>query len=656
MTSTAHSPRLDHPNHAIQGPSVPVEPTRGRFRPLGLDEVTITGGFLGHLQQRNHDVSLAHIEHWLEREGWLANFDAAVDGRLPQARRGREFSDSEVYKLLEALAWEFGRTRDPDIDNRFRRIAARVLQAQEPDGYLNTNFGRPGQQPRYSDLEWGHELYCAGHLIQAGVARARTSGADDAFVQAVLRLADHICLAFGPDGIQSIDGHPEIEPALVELYRVTGERRYLDQAQLFVERRGHQLLPDIEFGRSYYQDDVPVRDADILRGHAVRAVYLASGAADLAIETGDTDLLTAVNRQWINTVTRRTYITGGIGARHQDEAFAEDFMLPPDRAYSETCAAIGSLMFSWRLLLAHGDSHYADLIERTLYNAIAVSPSDDGTRFFYSNTLHQRSLGIEPDPEHAVGRAASTLRAPWFSVSCCPTNLARTFASLAGYVATTDDTGLQLHQYTPLRISSVLPDGRAVEVEVETEYPRDGHITIRVLSDSVGPWTLAARIPSWAEGAQTLVNGKAEAAPSADYARITHDFHPGDTVEVELPIRPRVTRADPRVDAVRGCVAIERGPEVLCLESIDTSERTDVDLVRLDPTVAPLGSDEGAVVQLRTICPDATDEWPYTSGPETDDRTGRSEEVVLHPYRTWGNRGPSTMRVWIPVVEERHDR
>jgi uncharacterized protein len=379
----------------------PADPSRGALRPLGLGEVTITGGFLGRLQQRNHDVSLNHIEYWLEREGWLGNFDAAVQGRLPEARRGREFSDTEIYKLLEALAWEYGRSLDPEINDRFERIAARVVAAQEPDGYLNTNFGRPGQAARYSDLEWGHELYSFGHLIQAGVARARTKGEDD-FVRAVCRAADHVCDMFGQEGIQSVCGHPEIEPALVELYRVTGESRYLEQARLFVERRGHQTLADIQYGRSYFQDDVPVREAEVLRGHAVRATYLSAGATDVAVETADEDLLQALRRQWDVTIARRTYITGGMGSRHQDEGFSEDFVLPADRAYSETCAGVGSIMFSWRLLLANGDARYADLIERTLYNVIATSPSRDGKRFFYVNTLHLRELGAEPDAERAV--------------------------------------------------------------------------------------------------------------------------------------------------------------------------------------------------------------------------------------------------------------
>jgi DUF1680 family protein len=632
----------------------PADPSRGVLRPLGIGEVTITGGFLGRLQQRNHDVSLSHIEYWLEHEGWLGNFDAAVAGRLPEARRGREFSDTEVYKLLEALAWEYGRTLDPEINDRFERIAARVLAAQEPDGYLNTNFGRPGQAARYSDLEWGHELYSFGHLIQAGVARARTKGEDD-FVRAVCRAADHVCVTFGQEGIQSVCGHPEIEPALAELYRVTGESRYLEQARLFVERRGHQTLADIQYGRSYFQDDVPIREAEVLRGHAVRATYLSAGATDVAVETDDEGLLQALRRQWNATIARRTYITGGMGSRHQDEGFGEDFVLPADRAYSETCAGVGSIMFSWRLLLASGDASHADLIERTLYNVIATSPSRDGKRFFYVNTLHLRELGAEPDAERAVGRAESTLRAPWFGVSCCPTNLARTFASLDAYVASVDTTGVQLHQLIPVVVRTQLPDGRKVALEVKTDYPRDGRLVVQIGGESVGAWTLSVRVPNWANGAGGVtVDGSADSVDSDGYVRISRDFQPGDTVDVTFPMEPRFTVADPRVDAVRGCVAVERGPEVFCLESVDTPGNVHVDLVRVDDSVAPREEDGAVLVRVRPLMPPNSElAWPYAGrragadGDGADD--GEAQEVALRPYHAWGNRGPTTMRIWLPT-------
>ncbi|GLW30349.1 glycoside hydrolase family 127 protein [Actinoplanes regularis] len=618
----------------------PAAPGNSRLRPLGLREVTLRDGFWRQRQQTNRAKSFAHIEYWLEKAGWLGNFSAP-----PEQRRGREFSDTEVYKFLEALAWEYGRTRDPELARRHRAIVTRVVAAQQPDGYLNTNFGRPGQQPRYSDLEWGHELYSYGHLIQAGVAAARTFGEDE-LVAAAVRAADHVCDVFGPGGIVSVCGHAEIEPALAELYRVTGNRRYLEQARLFIQRRGHRTLADIEFGRSYFQDDVPVREAGSLRGHAVRAVYLAAGAVDVAVETGDTELLGAVARQWRHAVARRTYITGGIGSRHQDEAFGDDFVLPPDRAYSETCAGVGSIMLAWRLLLAQGDPRYADLIERVLFNVIATSPADDGTRFFYANTLHQRVLGAEPSADTQVPRAASTLRASWFEVSCCPTNLARTFASLAAYVATADDDGVQIHQYTPAGITTTLPDGREIGLEIETQYPADGRITIRITTTPDTPWTLSLRVPDWAAGA--TLDGL---AITRGLVQTRRRFTAGETLVLELPVRPRFVAADDRIDSVRGQAALVRGPVVYCLESVDVPRGVDLDVLRLDPNTEPVDRDGGVVAAFRSV--DFTPhDWPYQPLAAAAD-AGPLMRIPLRPYHRWARRGPSTMRVWMPLSSER---
>ncbi|HZU93164.1 MAG TPA: beta-L-arabinofuranosidase domain-containing protein, partial [Microbacterium sp.] len=475
---------MTHFSSLTTAPVAPVAPRAGRLRPLGLDEVRISDGFWAERQRINGENTLAHIESRLESEGWLPNFDLAARGELPAGRRGREFSDSEVYKYLEALAWEIFRTDDPALEARFRRVVDRVSAAQEPDGYLNTRFGRPGQGARWSELDWGHELYCLGHLFQAAVARARTRpDADDGLIAIAIRAADLVCREFGPDGHDAICGHAEVEVGLAELGRLTGEERYLAQAALFVERHGRGTLPDIEFGRVYYQDDVPVREAEALRGHAVRANYLSSAAVDVAVETADDELLGALRGQWERTVARRTYITGGQGSHHQDEAFGDDFELPPDRAYSETCAGIGSIMFSWRLLLADGDARYADLIERTLFNVVATSPGPDGRSFYYANTLHQRVPAQAADPEATSPRAHSSLRAPWFDVSCCPPNVARTFASLSALVATADDDGVQVHQYAPSSVRTTLPDGTVAAFEVSTEYPADGRVRVAIAED-----------------------------------------------------------------------------------------------------------------------------------------------------------------------------
>jgi uncharacterized protein len=631
--------------------AVTVAPGRGALMPLGIDAVRITGGFWAQRQEVNATATLKHCLGWMDRLGWIANFDRTAAGEGGE-RAGREFSDSEIYKLLEALAWESARSGDTWAESTFSGLARRVIAAQQPDGYLHTKFGGPGQASRYSDLEWGHELYCAGFLLQAAVARARTAGPDD-FVAGAMRLADHICEVFGADGLQAVCGHPEIEPALVELYRVTGERRYLDQAALFVARRGHGTLETRDVTSAYFSDDVPVRDAAVLRGHAVRALYLAAGAVDVAVETADAGLLAALGSQWHATVRRRTYLTGGMGSRHEGESFGDDFELPADRAYSETCAGVGSVMFSWRQLLADGDETYADLIERTLYNVIATSPNAAGDEFFYVNPLQRDTPGLPSARDVPSARPASSQRAPWFEVSCCPTNVARTFASLAAYIATVDASGLQIHQYAPSTITAALPDGRNVAVRVETEYPESGSVVVTVDESPATPWTLSLRVPGWALDGATIESGGRREAVSGRLAQVTRVFSAGDKVVLELPLAPRLTFPHPSIDDLRGTAAVEVGPLVYCLESVDQPDDPLPEL-RLDATATPARDPlPGAGwVRMRGYAaqPPAGPEpaWPYTPSPQ--EGTLAVRELTFIPYHRWAERGPSTMRVFVPLA------
>ncbi|WP_326584392.1 glycoside hydrolase family 127 protein [Streptomyces sp. NBC_00481] len=642
---------------------LPVAPTRGRLRPLGLDEVRITGGFWARRRHTNTTATLDHCRDWMDRVGWTGNFRAAVEGRLPRDRRGREFADSEVYKLLEAMAWEAANGDGAPLDAGIAALTDLVAPAQEPDGYLSTAFGRPGQPSRYSDLEEGHELYCQGHLVQAGVAQARARGEGE-LAKIARRAADHVCATFGPGGIEGVCGHPQIESALVELARLTGRERYLDQAALFVDRRGHGTLAEGEFGRAYFQDDLPVRGAKVLRGHAVRALYLAAGAVDVAVETGDDELLAAVVRQWEATVARRTYLTGGMGSHHRDESFGADFVLPPDRAYSETCAGVASVMLGWRLLLATGEPRFADLVERTLFNVVATSPSADGRSFFYANTLHRRHRGMAPRPDVDSPRADSGLRAPWFAVSCCPTNVARTLAQLPGYLATADEEGVQLHQYADADLATSLTGGRGVALRVRTDYPSGGTVTVRISRSPAAPWTLSLRVPQWAAGAPAwLVDPDGVRRPAAPgTAAVTRVFRPGDEIRLELPVAPRWIHADPRIDAVRGTVAVQRGPLVYCAESVDLPDGHEVDAVRVDTSVDPEdgpGRTEGAgdtvVVAGEVAVRGGRSEaaWPYQPlGRPRGQQPADPAEIVLVPYHSWADRGPSTMRVWLPTAEE----
>ncbi|MEV0149822.1 MULTISPECIES: beta-L-arabinofuranosidase domain-containing protein [unclassified Nonomuraea] len=610
----------------------PVLPSSGVLSPLGLDSVRLAPGFWGDREALNRDVTIAHCQEWMEREGWIGNF------RGQRPRRGREFSDSEIYKLLEGMAW----ADHPALPE----LAETVGRAQEGDGYLNTRWSGN----RYSDFEWGHELYCYGHLIQAGVARLRMHG-EDRLTEIAVRAADHVCRRF-MDTTETC-GHPVIEMALVELYRVTGAERYLEMARRFVERRGLPALGDIPFGRAYFQDDVPARQAQVFRGHVVRALYLASGVVDVAVETGDQELLKAVEAQWERTVARRTHLTGGMGSRHADESYGEDFELPPDRAYNETCGSIASIMLSHRLLLATGDVRYADVAERTLYNMLATGVALDGRSFFYVNPLHVR---VPAEPSEDVNHAAEGgLRSRWFDVSCCPNNIARTLASLGAYVAAADSGGVRIHHHTPAEIRH-----GDLALRVETGYPWTGGVTVRVLEDGAG--TVSLRVPSWASGA-TLSHGSGPAREVAPgYAAAEGPWKAGDEIRLELPMAPRWTFPDRRVDALRGCAAVERGPIVYCAESVGDEPPLAHAAVRVSSPPAEAAVSEesmdhgpagGEAVELEVAAVRAAPRgngWPY--GPDPDHATGGTDTVLrLVPYHRWGNRGPATMRVWLPIAE-----
>lgn len=623
-----------------QNAAAPVAPTvPTALTPVPLTAVGIDGGFLAQLQLRNATGVLGHTYEWLERAGWTGNFRLAASGALPAGRQGREFSDSEVYKVLEAHSWEFARTGNPVIADRIAKLTELISGALEDDGYLNTSFGRAGQAPRYSDLEWGHELYCAGHLLQAAVARGRTAGLDDPLVAIGRRVADHVGAEFGPDRRDGICGHPSIELGLLEFGRLTGEQRYVDQAALFLDRRGHGTLGPIQFPPEYFQDDVPIRDATVLRGHAVRALYLSAAAADAAVEAGDTALLAALERQWEATIARRTYLTGGMGSRHSDEAFGDDFELPPDRAYCESCASVAALMFSWRLLLATGRERYADLMERLLYNMVATASALDGHGFFYTNTLHQRTETSAP-PKGRISRMGAGARGEWFDVSCCPPNVSRTMASLGAYLATTSGDEIRIHQYAAARLELETTAGTVV-LRMDTDYPRSGRIEVTVV-EAPGPVSLGLRVPEWGGGARLEAPTGTQDGIGPGVASVT--LNVGGTAVLTLPMSPRFTFPDPRIDAVRSCVAVERGPEVLCLESVDLPAGRHVDEFVVDVTAPPTEVD-GVVSVEGAIHAEADRAWPYGSVP-TVERT-EHVRVALLPYHDWANRGPSTMRIWL---------
>ncbi|WP_035856754.1 glycoside hydrolase family 127 protein [Cryptosporangium arvum] len=613
----------------------PAAPTTGSLHPLGLDAVTLDPeGLLGAWQERNAEQTLPHCAEQLESAGNLANLRRV--GTTDGAFQGMWFADSDVYKTLEGAAWELGRRPDPRLRAFLDETVALLENAQDDDGYLNSYFQTDHRDEQWAELVWSHELYCAGHLIQAAVAAAR-AGVGERLLPLARRFADLLVTRFS--AVEGVCGHPEIETALVELYRVTGHRPYLDLAARFVDLRGRGLLGDEpKFGARYYQDHEPVRDADEVTGHAVRQLYLLAGVVDVAVETGDASLLKAATRLWESAFETKTYLTGAHGSRHRDEAFGDPYELPPDRAYAETCAAIASFSWNWRMLLATGGHRYADELERVLYNGVAGSTALDGRHFFYSNPLQLRT-GHDGSHEDAPSQRLS-----WYSCACCPPNLARLVASLQCHVATTTDAGVQLHLYAQGHLGTTHG-----ELVVSTDYPWDGRVTITVSPSQPGAtWTLALRIPGWCSSA--TLDG--EPVPGG-YAEVTRAWQPGDTVRLDLPMPPRFVAAHPRVDAVRGCAALLRGPLVYCLEQADLPTDVLIDDVRVD-AAAPVEVVAGAADQIAPVVLRVgghhrpSDATPlYGAAPAAAEV---DVELTAVPYHLWANRSPGPMRVWIPVT------
>jgi uncharacterized protein len=616
----------------------------GRLRPTSGSDVEITGGFWGERLETNRTRTLGHGYAQLQAAGTLDNLRLAAGAKgtyqafTDSYGSAFPFVDSDVYKWLEAVGWELGRADDAGLAADADEAIALVAAAQRPDGYLNSYVQVVTGGEPYRDLAWGHELYCVGHLVQAAIAWHRAIG-DDRLLGIAVRAVDALEREFGASGRDGIDGHPEIEMALVELWRTTGERRYLDLAARLVAQRGHGLLGAGRFGAAYWQDHLPVREAPSVAGHAVRQMYLDCGAVDVAVESGDTELLDAVIQRWEDMVETRSYLTGGLGSRHRDEAFGDPFELPPDRAYAETCASIASVMLAWRLLLATGAPRFADVLERTVYNGVLAGLSLDGTRFYYVNPLQRRTLRSHDG--HGDGG-----RAPWYPCACCPPNLMRLLSSWEQYVATTDRDGIQIHQFAKSDINVDLPAGR-VRLAVDTEYPWDGRVTVSVVEAPDEPWTVRLRVPAWCRSATLDIgDGPTAIDPAAGSISARRAWRPGDKVTLTLDMPGRITMADPRVDATRGCAALERGPLVYCIETVDLPSGVDVEQVTIDrgtqPVTVPRPDIADSVVALRVRL-----QATPANHPDDGDRPDIEADAV--PYHTWANRDVQAMRVWIPT-------
>lgn len=612
--------------------------------PVAVSAVTLTGDFWGPRMRRNIETTLPTQYDLLESTGRLNNF-RRVTGQCAAPYAGVFFNDSDVYKWIEAASWAQVEGPIPALQTRVDAAISLIEAAQDNDGYINTYFSLERKGERWSDLRNLHEMYCGGHLIQAAVAHHRVTKSPR-LLKVAQGFADLLCQLFGPEeqGKRvAVDGHEEIEMALIELYRETSEQKYLEQARFFIEARGHGLLGGdfsvARWGAEYFQDHAPVRETHQLCGHAVRALYLACGVTDLVLENADQPLLDVLEKQWTHLTTRRMYISGGVGSRHDGESIGKDFELPNARAYTETCAAIGSVMWNHRLLAATGRARYADLIEWTLYNGLLPGWALDGQHYFYVNPL-------EDDGTHH--------RQTWYDVACCPPNVARTLAELPGYVYSTRDDQIWVNLFVASDAQIKLGE-RTIRLTQRTRYPWDGAVEIRV-GDSAA-FTLQVRIPTWCQGAQIFINGKpcVQAVTPGEYAAIARDWQADDVVTLTLPMPVQRWQSHPSVHENAGRIALSRGPLLYCLESSD-QPGGDIDTLSLadDTPLEPVFEAQtlGGIVVLcgqakQTNAPESWGENLYQPLPAPSTPTVTSVPLRAIPYFAWQNRGVSKMAVWL---------
>ena len=640
-----------------------------KLETVSIKDVTIEGAFWSGRQKLIREVTIP--KQWealnddvpgAERSCAVKNFRLAAK-EAEGEYYGQVFQDSDLAKWLESVAYALALERD----ERLERIADEVIdllgRAQQPDGYLNTYFtvAKPGR--KFTNLRDDHELYCAGHLIEAAVAYYEATGKRK-FLDIMCKYADLMAETFGPNPgqIPGYDGHPEIELALVKLYKATGNRKYLELSKFFIDERGQQpYFFDIEESKrtehrvprrkpEYFQAHLPVREQKTAEGHAVRALYLFSGAVDIAAETGDRELLETCKAVWRNVTRKRMYVTGGVGSNEYWESFTIDYDLPNDRAYAETCAAISLVLFAHRLLQVEADREYADVMERALYNGILSGISLDGQHYFYVNPLE-----LWPDARNIREdlRSVEPRRVPWFSCACCPPNIARLIASLGQYVHSVDPQAGTL--YTHLYVGGTVRQtvaGRKVTVRQTTDYPWDGKVTLDVTVDAPAEFALALRLPGWCRNPSLSVNGEKialDAVTEKGYAYLKRTWTSGDRAELELPMPVEFVRSHPQVRENAGKIALQRGPLVYCLEEADNGNNLrDIRVSRDASFIARFEPDllNGVVVLegsgWRSL-QDGEAESLYSAEP----LSFRQVTVKAVPYYAWANREPGEMLVWI---------
>ena len=603
------------------------------LRPVPFTQVHVTGGFWGPRVQTTITHTLEHCLQQCEETGRLANFDRAA-GVADGAFEGYYFNDSDVYKVLEGAAYALYLRDDPELRQRVLEIIRRIAAAQQPDGYLNSYYILHPELQRWSDIRNKHELYCAGHLLEAGIAMKTVAG-EDTLLYVALRNVALIDSLFGPGKRSDPPGHQEIELAIIRLARELDDRRYLPLARFFLEQRGnadgHELYGE------YSQDHLPLAEQTAIVGHAVRAAYMLTAACDLPTVDPSYDLPASINRIWRDTVGTKMYVTGGIGPSSQNEGFTVAYDLPNETAYAETCASIAMVLWNHRLYLLTGDAKYLEVLERTLYNGVLSGISLSGDRYFYTNPLASRG-------QHE--------RRPWYECACCPPNLLRTLASVGRFAYAVSDDGIYANLYMNSTAELPLAGDASVTIHQATEYPWQGKVALRIELARPKQFTLHLRIPPWCHGASVAVNGDSVAAArdARGYAKIDREWRSGDTVALHMPLEVRRVIAHSQVTNDRGRVALQRGPIVYCLEGVDH----DADIHRMIlPSRVRLTAEHrpgllGGVTVLRgegLLAPDEGGAWDEPLYRDAVEPT--PTELTAVPYYAWQNRGRSDMLVWI---------
>lgn len=645
---------------AITGVIVGQTQTDYPITPVSFTKVKFNDSFWLPRLETNRTVTIPYDFQKCEETHRIRNFEVAgglVEGKFV----GIRFNDSDVFKVMEGAAFSLANHPDPELEHYLDDLIAKIAAAQEEDGYLYTTrtIDPSNPAPRAGDVSWSHmdhshELYNVGHMYEAAVAHFQATG-KRTFLDVAIKNADLIAATFGPEKQYGVPGHQEIEIGLVKLYRVTGNRKYLDLAKYFLDIRG-QEVENVKFPQSldiYFQSHIPVIDQDEAVGHSVRATYMYTGMADVAAIVSDESYIKAIDRIWENVVHKKIYITGGIGARHSGEAFGLDYELPNESAYNETCAAIANCLWNHRMFLLKGDAKYFDVLERTLYNGFLVGVSLKGDEFFYPNPL-------SCDAKYAFNQGALT-RKPWFDCSCCPSNIARFLPSLPEYVYAVQDNDVYVNLYVGSS-AEVTIDEIKVELIQTTGYPWSGDVQIEVNPQKRSEFSVKLRIPGWSQqqplpgdlySYRTNVNSRVGAKVNNEeipvevekgYLTITRKWRKGDKVVLELPMDIKLVRSNKKVESNKNKLAIERGPLVYCIEGVDNKREVFNKLLPAQTTLE-VNWDESFLGGVNVITAEIPAFAVQDGGMEV--KTEKHKLIAI-PYYAWSHRGVGEMAVWIP--------